>query len=368
MDYVVAGFGIGAVLALIGFALWELFGTSDEVGTGWLARAAIGAMLGALVIWAITVVSLVSMVDDSTGSNLVLLTTVVTLLSIAIVSFWYWRVERSLPMAKPEQRAAPAGPVEMAEATPAAEIELSDWDTWPEREPRQEETPEPLQTVSFEPETATEPVAASEATPESAQDIVLAVEAGWAEPELPGEDDRAAEPEHVAAERSDDSESFAPPSSEVAPEETERGTERPARLLGNVRAFRPRPVVPVQDDQVVVEKAPVAPAEPGNVPDTAPEVDAPEDDRDARVHGDVGSDEEAEPTPKVDAAPSAFESSLLADIDSSTARGDRRYQSPLLADLESRTDDLEEIGLAKWRPEDRLTADEPEERPRRRRR
>ena len=46
MDYVVAGFGIGAIVALIGFALWELYGNSDEPGHGWLTRASIAIVRG----------------------------------------------------------------------------------------------------------------------------------------------------------------------------------------------------------------------------------------------------------------------------------------------------------------------------------
>ena len=100
MDYVVAGFGIGAILALIGFALWELFGNVEEPGTSWASRAAIGLMLGALVIWAITGVSLISHIDDSTGSRLVLLTTLVTLIAVAGGAFWYWRADRALAAIK----------------------------------------------------------------------------------------------------------------------------------------------------------------------------------------------------------------------------------------------------------------------------
>lgn len=357
MDYVVAGFGIGAVLALIGFALWELFGTSDEGGAGWLVRAAIGSMLGALVIWAITGVSLISTVDDSTGSHLVLLTTVVTLLAIVIVSFWYWRMERSLPNVNPERRAVPAGPLESTEPATAAEIELSEWDTWPERDQHQEVVAEPLQSTSFEPETAAEPVASSDAAPEDAQDIVLAVEARSVEPALSNEGDRTAEHENEAADQSREPAAFLPASLE-----TETNTERPAQLPGNMRPFRPRPVVQVEDAQPVVEDSAAEPTEPEQMPETQ----APDVDRDTPFEeADVDSDE---PAVKIDLAPAAaFESSLLADIDGSTASGDGRYQSPLLADLESSADVLEEIGLAKWRPEDRLIADEPEEPPKRRR-
>ena len=56
--------------------------------------------------------------------------------------------------------------------------------------------------------------------------------------------------------------------------------------------------------------------------------------------------------------PAAFESSLLADIDVTSAASDGRYRSPLLADLQQNPDELEGVGLAKWRPEARLTAED----------
>ncbi len=56
----------------------------------------------------------------------------------------------------------------------------------------------------------------------------------------------------------------------------------------------------------------------------------------------------------------AFESSLLLDVDGSLAE-EGGYRSPLLSDLGS--DQLEGVGLAKWRPDARLTGQEDEETP-----
>jgi len=358
LDYVVAGFGIGAVLALVGFALWELFGTSDETGGGWLVRAAIGSMLGALVIWAITGVSLVSSVDDSTGSHLVLLTTVVTLLAIVVVSFWYRRIEQPLPRETRSSRAIPAQPAEREQMAPlAAGIELTEWDTWPEREQDQEAVPEP---VRFEPETAAEPATLPAPDADEAQDIVVAVEALSIRSIPVGDDDESAAREHVLADPGDDNES-----SESQSPETEPSAERTVARPGNVRAFRPRPVPRVEIEHLhpVAEDLPVE-----SVDVEEPFEAEPSADLDAGPSEPVEHDSEPdEPVPSAEAVPAAgFESSLLADIDASTVSGDGRYRSPLLADLEPGADELQEIGLAKWRPEDRLTSDEPEEPPRRR--
>jgi hypothetical protein len=74
--------------------------------------------------------------------------------------------------------------------------------------------------------------------------------------------------------------------------------------------------------------------------------------------------EEAEPEAKPagnNAAPSGFESSLLADVDGSLVDESGGYRSPLLSDLGP--DKLKGVGLAKWRPEARLTDEEREDEP-----
>ena len=353
LDYVVAGFGLGAILALIGFALWEVFGSVEEPGRSWLSRVAIGLMLGSLVIWAITGVSLISHIDDSTGARLVLLTTLVTLISVAAGSFWYWRADRALAATRPRperismQRegaavAAPLGAIE--------DVELTDWDSWPERDA--DKTPE---TDSAAPEAATpesfEPEVAAEA-PEVAQELAQI------EPDPPEE--------NVAVADEDDLEPEV-----VAPADVEMVAESvPSELPSNVRPFRApapvpsEPVAVVEEDLLVAETVDIAMVELPEaieIEDEAPatvaeepvtllvaeaEVEAPDLLQDG--NGDEVPMEADEIVP-----PEGFESSLLSDIDGSLVDDEGAYRSPLLSDLGS--DKLEGIGLAKWRPEARLT-------------
>ncbi len=346
MDYVVAGFGIGAILALVGFALWELFGSTEQPGRTWLGRTSIGSMLGSLVIWAVTGVTLFSDLDDSTSSRLVLLTTLVTLLVIGAASLWYRRAERALlvssPRATDSRPPVTSIPAPVASPVPPAAIEPSEWDTWPDRAiPAGEaEVAAAFIAPSFEPEVAAEPLD----TP-----IVFEAAVEHAADEHPASpvDDAAG----GAAERSDSDEPYGPsepesPLVDEIPSNAERG------LPENVLAFRPKePLESIPSE--------LPPDRPDIEDDSA---DEPETDR-TQVAGPAG-DETVEPIDipvraesETRSGPAAFESSLLADIDSSAVEGDGRYRSPLLADLESNADELEGIGLAKWRPEDRLTAE-----------
>jgi hypothetical protein len=339
LDYVVAGFGIGAILALAGFALWELYGDADELGTGWLSRAAIGLMLGALVIWSVTGVTLLSTIDDSTGSRLVFFTSLVTLISVAAGTYWYWRADRAIAASiqrQPRPRADPA-PVS------ADDVEPSEWDSWPERDANRREAPELAAAViaenagSFEPEVAAEAVEA----PDEA-----------AEPEL---DDQtavaiAAVDEPAVAEEADAEANPAPePAPEPAVGDTAVADDAPAEPIpANVLPLRLPATVesaPGQEsddrEETVGAVDEAAPAEP----ESTKEPEAPEPKR----RSNSG-----------DGTPTTFESSLLADIDATSADGDGRYRSPLLADLVPDPNELEGVGLAKWRHEARLRAGDPE--------
>ena len=364
MDYVVAGFGIGAILALIGFALWEFFGTVEEPGKGWLSRAAIGLMLGSLVIWAVTGVSLISHIEDSMGTQLVLLTTLVTLLSIVIGSFWYWRADRALAAANPRPARSPAQREMAVVAPPVAQqdFELTEWDDWPERDAGDasaldREIDEPAPPVSFEPEVAVEAPNAAEVEPE-----VIEPEGDEARP-------AAVVPE-------------APPAAVEPSEEAETEAHPAPALPANVRPFRlPARVEPTQPD--VVEDRLIAEAVDADVVEVAAEaeaeapagiVDDPRADADVKIEQpEPWVPEEAEPGPPVadesHARPSGFESSLLADVDGSLADDEGGYRSPLLADLGS--DKLQGVGLAKWRQDAPLVDDDEADAPppkRRRRR
>jgi hypothetical protein len=345
LDYVVAGFGIGAILALVGFALWELFGNVEESGTGWLSRAAIGLMLGALVIWSVTGVTLISTIDDSTGSRLVFFTSLVTLVAVAAGTFWYWRADQAIaasiqqPPRLRSQRVTAAAP---------DDDELSEWDSWPERQERRSDEPTVAVAVvaaaaaSFEPEVAAEAVEAP-AEEEAAEDVVEPAVEPDEQPENEPDSDPDDRPEpETAAVAGEEDEVEAEP--EPEPEEP---------LPSNIRPFRPPAPVVVQpaptneadeSEDAVVSVDETAPAEP----DPAEEPDEP-----------------AEPDPELPSdnrsgKPTAFESSLLADIDSGTAEGDGRYRSPLLADLVPDPNELEGVGLAKWRPEARLDTEDAE--------
>jgi hypothetical protein len=361
LDYVVAGFGIGAILALIGFALWELYGNREEPGQGWLTRAAIGAMLGSLVIWAVTSVTLVSTLDDATASRVVMLTTLITIVAIVGGSIWYWRVDRALLASLPQQPAqklrtqSAMSPV--ATAQPDAGIELSEWDSWPERGQKEPDTAEPdgaaSEPATFEPEVAAMPESSAGVVVEPSTETVEEVaEAGVAEPEDVVVAVAVEAPVEEAVETDID-----------IPDRTATVEERPEAPTAEVEAEAPLVALPVRVEPFRHSR-PAPASEPvrdeiaeaaGSAP--APPVD--EKDREEESDGHPSS----QPASKTNGAlaivdPIAFESSLLADIDATTAEGNGRYQSPLLADLEQDPDELEGVGLAKWRPEARLTAED----------
>lgn len=324
LDYVVAGFGIGAILALIGFALWELFGNVEEADNTWLGRAAIGLMIGALVIWAVTGVSLISHTADATGSRLVLLTTLVTLVAIAVGTFWYWRADRAMTATRPQPaRSVAARQPAAVAAAPAADIELTEWDSWPDRDAGKADgtraEPAPIAAeAAFEPEVAAEAVASA-----TIEELPVAEPAAHSiGPESPTVEAAADAPAPATA----------PPS--------------------NIRPFR-APVIPAPaapDEFLVVavsdeigesvDAATVKTTDERVVAEVAVEiVEVPEPPALADAPAPVA---DQPPVPAV-----AFESSLLADVDGTLADENGSYRSPLLSDLGS--DQLEGVGLAKWR-------------------
>lgn len=360
MDYVVAGFGIGAILALAGFALWELFGSVDEPGRGWLDRTAIGLMLGALVIWAVTGVTLFSAIDDSTGSHLVLLTTVVTVLAVVVVSFWYRRIERTLPAAgQPKRREAKVDDVVQIASPAPREIALTEWDTWPERDDLPADTT-PTQEPTFEPEVATASYPVVAARMPTSDDDLERPEIRLAESELVDAAD--SENESATTSESDDIELEKPTTPVVS------GSPE------NIQAFRPErtPERTMEPEPTRFEPEPAIVEPEQELPESESVTELPSEQSDEQepVIDDDPFATAILPEESVDlpVAPAVFESSLLADIEIAPAEGDGRYRSPLLADLDPRLDELEEIGLARWRPEARLTAeDEAESNPPRKR-
>lgn len=351
MDYVVAGFGIGAIVALAGFALWELYGNVEQPGQTWLGRTAIGLMLGALVIWAVTAVTLISDIDDSTGWLLVLMTAAIALIAVAAGSFWYWRADRDLMVASGAPVRAEADVSSLEPALAYAASEATDWGSWPERvapalayDPEPEPSSEP---VSFEAEVAAEPVAL-EILDEPSTEPVVAV-------------DSDLEPASVA-------DALPVEQPVVVAEEVEvQGTSEELDLT-RIRAFRPRPrpdagdALPEAGEDILVSEHAIidvsdsAVVEETDVIVAAIEVD-PEPLEEA-IEVDPAAVEE-----EFDEAPAPFESSLLADIDATTAESDGRFTSPLLSDLESGEDELEGVGLAKWRSDARLVGDDRDEAP-----
>ena len=277
MDYVVAGFGIGAILALSGFALWELFGNVEEPGRSWLSRAAIGLMLGALVIWAVTGVSLISDIEDSMGSNLVLLTTLVTLIAVAGGTFWYWRADRALAVANPRPaRVSAQREIAAIAAAPAAsgDLELSEWDSWPERdaakpEASESESAEPAPSPSFEPEVAVAAPVVDEVETD-APEIVDVEAVVVEETESVSDDEEPKEPVEVATDSVEPEEPVEAEAEFVEPE---------AELPSNVHPFRApaRPVAEpseqvVEDDVLIAETVDVMRVDLPEEEDAAPVV------------------------------------------------------------------------------------------------
>jgi hypothetical protein len=369
LDYVVAGFGIGAIVALIGFALWELYGNSDEPGHGWLTRAAIGAMLGSLVIWAVTGVTLISTLDDTTASNLVTATSVITILAIAAGTIWYWRADQAVLASMPPR------PVQMPKvqsavsvAPTAADVESSEWDSWPDREerpadPGDAQTDSPAE-PSFEPEVAAKPAAA--------ETVLIPERAESKGAEAANDEDVVAEDTVIAvaveppADRAADSlvEADVPAIEEPEPESADV-PEAPPEVEVPIAALPAH--IPPRRDSKAETKAELVKSEGPQPAKMVPGNAVVEVGDDGNSADPMESPKPESSTngaqPAVDRAPSpAFESSLLADIDSGSVEGDGRYQSPLLADLEKNPDELEGVGLAKWRPDARLT-DEPEAKP-----
>ena len=176
MDYVVAGFGIGAIFALIGFALWELYGNSEEPGHE-LADprrdrrdARLAGHLGGhrrhpdfdhrrlhrRRVWCC----------DHAGHAC----------CIAGGTFWYWRADQAMLAAMPQQRriAKPMPEASKAAVVDAgADVEPSEWDSWPDRQGQasagEETGTEESVGASFEPEVAVEPAEAVVATKEAGQ-------------------------------------------------------------------------------------------------------------------------------------------------------------------------------------------------------
>jgi hypothetical protein len=158
-----------------------------------------------------------------------------------------------------------------------------------------------------------------------------------------------------------------------APDEpVAEGAEPAAELPSNVRPLRlPATIGSAEpeeaDDVLIAESIQVVKAEA--VGDEASPEDLEEvDETVGEVVEEPGPDEinddEAQDTPEAEkdnGEPGAFESSLLADVDGSLADQEGGYRSPLLSDLGS--DKLEGVGLAKWRPDARLTEQEKEEAP-----
>lgn len=342
MDYVVAGFGIGAILALGGFALWELFGNVEEPGQTWLSRVAIGLMIGALVIWSVTGVSLISTVDDSTGSRLVLLTTLVTLVAIGVGSYWYWRADRTIAAYATTVTQDRKHEATVAAAPMNDDVELSEWDSWPERgKTTKDEAPAgalALVPVNFEPEVAVVAVVvATEAD---------AVEAG---DDLQPEASEAAEDVDEGGEVVEEVVE-AEPAEIVADEEPElpESQDEPSPELPSMQelSVRDEDVLPAVDEEQEVAEEPTLAAE------LEDESEPNDEETDKPLLADGGG------------GPAVFESALLADIDSDSIEGNGRYRSPLLSDLEA--DQLEGVGLARWRADSRLTAAETNDSPKNR--
>lgn len=349
MDYVVAGFGFGALLALIGFALWELFGDAEEPGISWLSKASIGAMLGALVVWAVTGVTLLSTLDDAMASRLVLLTSLVTVGAIAAGAGWYWWADRAYaPVVEPPTRTAGDREPRVAAAERDAEVEPNEWDVWPERQASvaDDAVDEPVDVaaVAFEAEVAAAPVALD-------NDV-----GSEAEPNA----DRASPEAAVAPNGGENVDDLDPPSSPSSPIVKEGERDEPATeelRFESTPVSIEAPALESHDETVETDRA-VASSDT----DSVAELDAEVDTSVEEIVPDTQTGPETEETIELPQQPAGFESALLADIDGAAVETNGRFASPLLADLVPNPDELEGVGLPKWRSERGSPVDDGEDR------
>ncbi|CAN5888414.1 hypothetical protein BH24CHL4_BH24CHL4_12180 [soil metagenome] len=71
MDYVIAGLGFGAVLAIVGFLLRELGLSRRRPFPRWMPDAGVALMCAALIIWVVTAAAFFSGLDDDTALRVV---------------------------------------------------------------------------------------------------------------------------------------------------------------------------------------------------------------------------------------------------------------------------------------------------------
>lgn len=67
MDFLIGGLGLGAILAIAGFALRELTAGRPTEPGDWIRPASLAMMLSAAIIWSITLAALLAELDDSTA-------------------------------------------------------------------------------------------------------------------------------------------------------------------------------------------------------------------------------------------------------------------------------------------------------------
>ncbi len=67
MDFLIGGLGLGAILAIAGFALRELTAGRPREPDNWVRPASLAMMLAAAIIWSITLAALLAGLDDSTA-------------------------------------------------------------------------------------------------------------------------------------------------------------------------------------------------------------------------------------------------------------------------------------------------------------
>lgn len=144
MDYLIAGLGLGAVLAIIGFCLRELALVRPSAVPVWSQPTGWALMFASLIIWLITAAAFATGLDDGQATQIVAGASLVALIGSLSAGWFLTRVQQ--PAAQPVRQ---------------------------RQRDRSAVAPEPLQNVSAAPETPVARVAAPRRQPGEGQDEVV---------------------------------------------------------------------------------------------------------------------------------------------------------------------------------------------------
>jgi hypothetical protein len=141
VDYLIAGLGSGAVLAIIGFLLSELGLSQRRSFPRWMPEAGAALMIAALIVWAVTAAAFFSGLDDDASLQVVIGSVVVAALGAVVaaaVMAWSHRAPalpatrqaavQAVPVVTDEGQAGADETVEAAGETEGVEEAASDRD------------------------------------------------------------------------------------------------------------------------------------------------------------------------------------------------------------------------------------------------